>query len=63
MKISAGSADNLKPELVMEAYHKFLGLTLPEFAFHIQSEEVYGNTGDEVNLVLVPLGHIGESCE
>jgi radical SAM-linked protein len=63
MKISAGSADNLKPELVMEAYHKFLGLTLPEFAFHIQREEVYGNTGDEVNRVLVPLGHIGESCE
>jgi radical SAM-linked protein len=63
MKVSSGSADNLKPELVMEAYYQFLGLALPEFAFHIQREEVYGNTGDEENRNLVPLGLIGESCE
>lgn len=63
MKVSAGSTDNLKPELVMEAYYNFLGLTLPEFAFQIQREEVYANTGDEDNRNLVPLGRLGESCE
>lgn len=63
MKVSSGSADNLKPELVMEAYYQFLGLTLPEFAFHIQREEVYGNTGDDENPNLVPLGLIGAACE
>ncbi|WP_313339433.1 TIGR03936 family radical SAM-associated protein [Lacrimispora sp.] len=63
MKVSSGSADNLKPELVMEAYYQFLGLTLPEFAFHIQREEVYGNTGDEENRNLVPLGLMGAACE
>lgn len=63
MKVSSGSADNLKPELVMEAYYKFLGLTLPEFAFHIQREEVYGNTGDDENPNLVPLGLMGAACE
>ena len=35
----------------------------PEFAFCIQREEVYGNTGDEENRVLVPLGLIGEVVE
>lgn len=63
MKVSAGSADNLKPELVMEAYYNFLGLSMPEFAFQIQREEVYANTGDEDNRILIPLGHLGESCE
>lgn len=63
MKVSSGSADNLKPELVMEAYYQFLGLTLPEFAFHIQREEVYGNTGDDENRNLVPLGLMGAACE
>lgn len=63
MKVSSGSADNLKPELVMEAYYNFLGLSMPEFAFHIQREEVYANTGDEDNRILVPLGRLGGSCE
>lgn len=63
MKVSSGSADNLKPELVMEAYYQFLGLTLPEFAFHIQREEVYGNTGDDENRNLVQLGLMGAACE
>ncbi|MFT4105857.1 MAG: TIGR03936 family radical SAM-associated protein [Lacrimispora sp.] len=60
MKVSAGSADNLKPELVMETYYQWRGQECPEFAFHIQREEVYGNTADEANPVLVPLGLIGE---
>lgn len=63
MKISAGSADNVKPELVMEAYYQWLGQTCPEFAFQIQREEVYGNKVDEDHRMLVPLGHIGESLE
>ncbi|SET73368.1 TIGR03936 family radical SAM-associated protein [Lacrimispora sphenoides] len=63
MKISAGSADNIKPELVMEAYYQWLGQTCPEFAFQIQREEVYGNKVDEEHRMLVPLGHIGESLE
>lgn len=63
MKVSAGSADNLKPELVMEAYYQWLGQTCPEFALQIQREEVYGNTADEEQQVLVPLGLIGESLE
>lgn len=63
MKVAAGSADNLKPELVMEAYDQWRGQTSPDFTFQVQREEVYGNTGDEENKILVPLGLIGESVE
>lgn len=63
IKVSAGSADNLKPELVMEAYDQWRGQSSPDFAFQVQREEVYGNTGDEENKILVPLGLIGESVE
>ena len=63
LKVSAGSADNLKPELVMEAYDQWRGQSSPDFAFQVQREEVYGNTGDEENKFLVPLGLIGESVE
>lgn len=63
MKVSAGSQDNLKPELVMEAYDLWRGEKSPEFAFQTEREEVYGNVGDEVHKNLVPLGLIGEAVE
>ena len=63
MKVSAGSQDNLKPELIMETYDRWRGESCPEFAFLIQREEVYGNTGDEEHRNLVPLGLIGEEVE
>ena len=40
MKVSAGSQDNLKPELIMETYDRWRGESCPEFAFLIQREEV-----------------------
>ncbi|WP_124066429.1 TIGR03936 family radical SAM-associated protein [Clostridium sp. E02] len=63
MKLSAGSVNNIKPELVLDAYDQWRGITSSEFTFCIQREEIYGNTGDEEKSVLVPLGLIGESIE
>jgi radical SAM-linked protein len=63
MKVSTGSTNNLKPELVMKAYDTWRGETCPEFTFQIQREEIYGNAGDEKNPNLVPLGQIGELIE
>ena len=63
MKVSAGSQDNLKPELVMETYDRWRGESCQEFAFLIQREEVYGNIGDEGLKNLVPLGLMGEAVE
>ena len=41
MKISTGSAANVKPEQVLDAYYGFLGKERPPFAFMVQREEVY----------------------
>lgn len=63
MKLSTGSTDNLKPELVMEAYDNWRGSKCPDFAFQVQREEVYGNVGSEEEKELIPLAHIGEEVE
>ena len=39
MQLSQGSVHNLKPELVMEAFAKFLGIELEPFALMIHREE------------------------
>lgn len=41
MQLAAGSAANLKPELVMEAFANYLGITLSEFALEINREDLY----------------------
>lgn len=63
MQLSTGSTDNLKPELVLDAYYQSRGLTSPEFAFQVQREEVYANVGDENGRQLVTLGDLGEDIE
>lgn len=63
LQVSTGSSNNLKPELILEAYYQAKGMNYPELAFQIQREEVYANTGDETSLNLVPLGDLGEYIE
>ena len=63
LQVSTGSSNNLKPELILEAYYQAKGMNYPELAFQIQREEVYANTGDETSLNLVPLGDLGEDIE
>ncbi len=74
MQISAGSADHIKPELVMEALCQYAGLELPPFAFQVQREEVYADldpgAGEERTGAdsaggrrLVPLEALGEDIE
>ena len=47
MKISAGSAANVKPEQVLDAYYGFLGKERPPFAFMVQREEVYADRASD----------------
>lgn len=64
MKLSAGSTDNLKPELVLESFYQMKGLTFPEYGFQIQREEVYGDISrEEGKLQLIPLKDFGEDIE
>lgn len=60
MKLSTGSANNLKPELVMDAFYHFIRKERPEFAFQIQREEIYANIGTEDEFALVPLEAMGD---
>lgn len=53
MRLSAGSVDNLKPDLVMEAFFAFLGEEAAPFALLINRDELYA---DE----MVSLENLGE---
>lgn len=64
MKLSTGSANNLKPELVLESFYQMKGIRLPEFGFLIQREEVYGDIShEEGHPQLVPLKDFGKDIE
>ena len=47
LRLSAGSTDNIKPELVMEAFAAYAGFSVPEFALLIHRKELYADTGLE----------------
>lgn len=53
MRLTAGSADNIKPELVMDALTQFANVPLSEFALMITREDLYGEN-------FVPLSAAGE---
>lgn len=60
LKVCTGSTDNVKPELVLEAFYSFLGLTFTEHIFQIHRLDVYavGENGS-----LVSLDEMGEEIE
>ncbi len=43
MQLSAGSVQNLKPELVMEAFYNFIGAEMKPFCFQIHRMDMYAN--------------------
>ncbi|MCD8083570.1 MAG: TIGR03936 family radical SAM-associated protein [Clostridiales bacterium] len=63
MKIAAGSAANLKPDVVMRAYMKEQGLTLPDFALAVTRTEVYGTRKTGEKTEVIPLEAFGEDIE
>lgn len=61
LKVSTGSVDNVKPELVLEAFLGFLQKEYNEMAFQIHRLDVYAKsetTGD-----FISLGEMGEDLE
>ena len=63
MQLSSGSVHNLKPDLVMEAFTRFLGVEMEPFALMIHREEVYADLGDETQRKLVSLEDLGNDIE
>lgn len=60
MQVATGSTANLKPELVMEAFAAYAGITLPEFPFRINRLEVYADQGTAGQHQFVTLEDLGE---
>ncbi len=63
MQVACGSVNNLKPELVMEAFAKYSGIELAPFALEVARLEVYADLGTEETRKLVPLEELGEDIE
>ena len=57
MFLAAGSEENLKPDLVMETFLKYMGLAPEEHPFHIHRKDLYAKTADGSYLPLEDLGH------
>lgn len=63
LSLCTGSTDNIKPELVMEAFYHSMGQEMPEFAFQVTRLEVYADMGTEGERKLVPLDGLGQDIE
>lgn len=55
MKLMTGSENNLKPELVMEAFYQYIGRELNKFEIQVCRLETYGKDGDRI----IPLMDFG----
>ena len=58
IRLASGSAENLKPELVMEALYRQLGLTPNAFDFMVHRYEMYARNPE--NGELISLADLGE---
>lgn len=63
MQLAAGSSNNTKPELVMEAFAAFMGVPYDDLKFMIHRCELYANTGTDEARNLVSLEDLGEEIE
>ena len=53
--LAAGNENNIRPELVMQAFAEATGRTFEPFMFRINRDEVYADTGDGAQHCFVPL--------
>lgn len=60
MQLATGSVNNLKPELVMEAFAQYLGMEMEPFSLLVHRLEVYADLGNEKKRSLVSLEDLGE---
>lgn len=58
MQVSTGSVENLKPELVMQAFSQYLGLDIEKVSFTHHRLDVYANIGTEEQRELVGLDKV-----
>ena len=61
LQVSSGSSDNLRPELVVEAFAKAYNLPLNEFSLLIHRKEVYADMGGSNEHDFHPLDALGKT--
>lgn len=59
MLVATGSVENLKPELVMQAFGKFFGVDLDQTATRHHRLEVYADVGNDGKHHFIPLDQLG----
>lgn len=57
-RVSAGSVDHLKPELILEAYCEERGISLSPFALAVHRVELYARKADGSLIALEELGEV-----
>ena len=60
VQLATGSVNNLKPELVMEAFCQYAGVAFCGFAYQVHRAEVYADLGDETTRKLVALDKMND---
>ncbi len=60
LQAAAGSVHNLKPELLIQAFADWAGITLEPFSLLVHRKELYVEIGDGEKKVLIPLEELGE---
>lgn len=60
MQVATGSSNNLKPELVMEAFCQYTGIEYNIFAYQVHRMEVYADLGTEENRSLIALDKMND---
>lgn len=58
LKVSTGSTDNIKPELVLEHFYRYLGLELKDFTFLTHRHDVYTGSPSDGFLSLNDMGEL-----
>ncbi len=58
LKLATGSVNNLKPDLVLEAFCNYVNIPYNEYAFQGHRIEVYADLGNEESRKLVPLNQV-----
>ena len=59
LRLSTGSVTNIKPELVMEAFCQYAGITFNKYAWGYHRLEVYADMGEKNEIDFVPLDNLG----
>lgn len=63
LTLAAGSAANVKPDLVVEAFASYLDWEMPPFALLVNRDELYADIGADGTRNLISLEDLGEEIE